>query len=290
MAPTYNCHTTAGIIAKPYPSRVMYPESKAALQRIAAGVEYGGSHYCGWQCQRDADTVQARLEAAIGAVAAHGVRITAAGRTDAGVHAIGQVIHFDTTAQRSAQQWLRGVNTHLPGDISLLWTQPVAADFHARFSARARRYRYVILNRDASASYLHRRVAWYGAPLSVARMRVAATVLTGCHDFSAFRAAGCQAKSARKTMHHLRIEQSGDWIWLDLTADGFLRHMVRNIVGSLVRIGEGRCAVDWLGQLLAGRDRRLAAATAAPDGLYFAGVEYDSSFNLPPPPPPCRFW
>ncbi|MGI9311231.1 MAG: tRNA pseudouridine(38-40) synthase TruA [bacterium] len=246
--------------------------------------------YCGWQYQDNADSVQARVERAIAAVADEAVRVVAAGRTDTGVHACGQVIHFDTDRRRAPQSWLRGVNTALPDDISLLWTQPVADDFHARFGARERAYRYVILNRAAAPSYLHGRVAWQYAPLAVDAMRAAAQALVGRHDFSAFRAAGCQAKSPEREVRRIDIGQRGAWIWIDVSADGFLHHMVRNLVGALLRIGEGREAVSWAARLLAGRDRARAAATAPANGLYFTRVEYDSRFNLPPPAAACRFW
>ena len=190
-------------------------------QRIAAGVEYCGANYCGWQLQRNADSVQARVEAAIARVADEAVRVVAAGRTDTGVHGGGQVIHFDTHNRRDANAWLRGVNSYLPHDISLLWTQPVADDFHARFGALQRRYRYVILNRAVAPSYLHGRVAWHYAKLSVAPMQAAADDLIGRHDFSAYRAAGCQAKNPHREIRALSVERSGEWIWIDVRADGF---------------------------------------------------------------------
>ncbi|MGR3914414.1 MAG: tRNA pseudouridine(38-40) synthase TruA [Gammaproteobacteria bacterium] len=259
-------------------------------QRIAACIEYCGARYCGWQCQTDADTLQARVESALARVADEAIRVTAAGRTDSGVHACGQVIHFDTHARRASNAWLRGVNTHLPDDITLLWTQPVAADFHARFGARERAYRYVLLNRAVAPSYLHGRAGWHHAPLDAARMRQAAHGLLGRHDFSAFRAAGCQARSPWREVRALQIGRSGDWIWIDIRADGFLQHMVRNITGTLIRIGEHRAAPEWAAQLLAGRERARAAATAPPDGLYFVRAEYAAEFALPPPPRACRFW
>ncbi len=259
-------------------------------QRIAAGVEYCGVHYCGWQYQDNAASVQARVENAISRVADEGVRVIAAGRTDTGVHGLGQVIHFDTRSVREGRAWLRGVNTHLPDDISLLWAQPVADDFHARFGALERSYRYVILNRAVGPSYLHGRVAWHYAPLAVAQMREAAGALLGRHDFSAFRAAGCQAKDPHRTVRELTVNQRGPWLWMDIRADGFLHHMVRNIAGTLLRIGEGREAAQWAGQLLAGGDRTQAGATAPAAGLYFTGVRYEARFALPPPPDPCRFW
>ena len=259
-------------------------------QRIAAGIEYCGANYSGWQYQDNADSVQGRVERAVSRVADEGVRVVAAGRTDTGVHGSGQVIHFDTHNPRESRAWLRGVNTHLPDDISLLWAQPVEADFHARFSAVERAYRYVILNRPVSPSYLHGRVAWHYAPLAVAQMRRAARMLVGCHDFSAFRAAGCQARDPRKTIHGIRIGHSGAWIWIDVSADGFLYRMVRNLAGTLMRIGEGRAAVGYAGELLASGDRSRAGVTAPAAGLYFTAVKYPQRFALPSPPAPCQFW
>ena len=234
--------------------------------------------------------MQAQVEKAVSRVADEAIRVIAAGRTDTGVHGIGQVIHFDTRSRRERHAWMRGVNTCLPDDISLLWAQPVADDFHARFGALERSYRYVILNRAVRPSYLHGRVAWHYAPLAVAAMQRAAEALVGRHDFSAFRAAACQSKDSHKELRRIRVSQSGPWIWIDLSADGFLHHMVRNIAGALMRIGEGREAVEWAGELLASRDRTRAGATAPAAGLYFVGVKYARRFALPPPPDPCRFW
>ena len=258
--------------------------------RIAACVEYCGVNYCGWQYQDNAASVQAQVESALSRVADESIRVIAAGRTDTGVHGGGQVIHFDTRARRSRHAWMRGVNTHLPDDISLLWTQPVDDDFHARFSALERSYRYVILNRDAAPSYLHGRVAWRPVALDVERMQQAAAALVGRHDFSAFRAAGCQSKSPERRVRRLRVNRAGAWVWIDISADGFLHHMVRNIAGTLLRIGEGREAVEWARRVLESRDRKRAGATAGAAGLYFARVKYPPRFNLPPPPAPCRFW
>ncbi len=262
----------------------------AVKQRVAACIEYCGLHYCGWQYQDNADSIQARVEAAFSRVADEEIRVIAAGRTDTGVHGIGQVIHFDTHSERHRHAWMRGVNTYLPNDISLRWTQLVEDDFHARFSALERRYRYVILNREVAPSYLHGRVAWHYPALAVEPMQHAAEALLGRHDFSAFRAAGCQAKSPQREIRKISIERCGEWLWLDFSADGFLHHMVRNIVGSLLRVGEGREAPDWLGQLLKARDRTRAGATASAAGLYFTEVKYEPRFALPPPSDPCRFW
>ena len=259
-------------------------------QRIAACIEYCGAQYSGWQYQTNAPSVQARVEEALSRVADEPIRVTAAGRTDAGVHGGGQVIHFDTRARRAGHDWFRGVNTHLPDDISLLWTQTVDDTFHARFGASERSYRYVILNRDAAPATLHGRVAWHPLTLDVEPMQQAAESLIGRHDFSAFRAAGCQSKSAERRVKRLRLGRKGAWVWLDISADGFLLRMVRNIAGTLVRIGEGRASVGWAGEVLASRDRRRAAATAPAAGLYLTRGKYPPRHRLPPPPAPCRFW
>ena len=262
----------------------------AGMQRYAACVEYCGLRYAGWQRQKHAASVQEALERAIGRVADHPVDVVAAGRTDAGVHGCGQVVHFDTPNRRTAVSWLRGVNTWLPDDISLVWTRPVDRDFHARFRALGRHYRYVILNREVSPSYLHGRVTWFRWPLDIGAMRTAAQDLLGTHDFSAFRAAGCQSRSPVKELRRLEIGHAGQWIWFDVSADGFLHHMVRNLVGVLGAIGQGEAEPDWAREVLESRDRKQAGITFPPDGLYFAGVDYAPVFGLPPPPPVCRFW
>ena len=258
--------------------------------RIAACIEYCGVNYSGWQYQDNAPSIQQCVEKAISRVANEPVRVIAAGRTDTGVHGIGQIIHFDTRAERDRRAWIRGVNTHLPDDISLLWTQPVDDTFHARFSALERSYRYVILNREVGPSYLHGRVTWQHTALALEDMQQAAEALLGRHDFSAFRAAGCQAKSPQRTIRRLRLNRAGAWLWLDISADGFLHNMVRNIAGTLIRIGEGREAVEWAGQLLAAGERKHAGVTAPAAGLYFVAVKYPRRFALPPTPRACRFW
>jgi len=260
------------------------------LRRIAACVEYCGAQYSGWQYQANAPSVQARVERAISRVADADTRVAAAGRTDAGVHGGGQVIHFDTRARRLPHEWLRGVNTHLPHDIALLWTREVGADFHARFAAVARAYRYVLFNRAVAPTGLRGRVAWHPPAVEVAPMREAAAALIGRHDFSAYRGAHCQAKHPHRDLRRLDIGRAGEWLWLDFTADGFLHHMVRNIVGTLVRIGEGVESPAWAGELLAGRERSAAGPTAPAAGLYLTGVTYAPRHRLPPPPPPPRFW
>lgn len=260
------------------------------LQRLAACIEYSGVKYSGWQLQKNASSVQEQVEKAIGQVANHAVRVVTAGRTDTGVHGIGQIIHFDTDSQRKPVNWLHGVNTALPHDISLIWTHPVPSDFHARFDARKRHYRYVLLNRGVSPSTLHGLVTWHRPKLDLQRMQQAAALLIGRHDFSGYRASRCQSKSPVKTLIKLDINQQGDWFWFDFTADGFLHHMVRNILGVLCPIGEGRFPVSWASEILESRDRKRAGKTHSPHGLYFAKVEYDPAFGLPEPPPVCRFW
>lgn len=260
------------------------------IRRIAACIEYCGAAYSGWQYQTNALSVQARVERAVSRVADQDTRVIAAGRTDAGVHAGAQTVHFDTRARRSAHEWLRGVNTHLPDDIALLWTREVEAGFHARFSAFERAYRYVIFNRPVAPTYLRGRVAWHPPPLAVEPMQRAAAALVGRHDFSAFRGAHCQAKHPRRDLRRLEVGRAGAWIWLDVSADGFLHHMVRNIAGTLLRIGEGHERADWAGELLAGRDRTAAGPTAPAAGLYLTRVTYAPRHRLPPAPPACRFW
>ncbi len=260
------------------------------MNRIAACVEYCGTHYCGWQRQSHSPSIQQEVERAFSKVANEKITVVNAGRTDTGVHGIGQVIHFDTHSDRTHHQWLRGVNTQLPDDISLIWTHFVDRKFHARFDAKQRSYRYVILNRPVSPSYLSGRVSWYRGPLDLFLMQRAAKDLVGCHDFSGYRAAGCQSKNPVKEVVKLSLDQSGPWIWLDIVADGFLHHMVRNIAGVLLRIGARLESVHWAQQVLESRDRNLGGVTAPADGLYFVSVDYDAKYGLPNPPEVCRFW
>ncbi len=255
--------------------------------RIALGVEYDGRGFCGWQSQADVATVQDSLERAIAQIAGEPVRLHAAGRTDAGVHALQQVVHFETAASRPLSAWVRGVNRHLPDSIAVLWSRAVPEDFHARFSATGRHYRYLLLDRPVRPALGSGRVGWSARPLALDAMRAAAAMLIGEHDFSAFRAAECQAKSPVKTLHRLAIGRQGDVISFELHASAFLHHMVRNIVGALVYVGNGRQAPGWLATLLASRDRTLAAPTFAADGLYFAGVDYAAEWGLPATTPPA---
>lgn len=249
--------------------------------RIALGLEYDGTGFCGWQSQPAGNTVQDALERALSVIAGGQVRVVCAGRTDAGVHALAQVVHFDTAAARPATAWVRGANAHLPAAVAVRWAMPVASDFHARFAARARAYRYVLLNRPERPGVLAGKVGWCHRPLDLDAMRAAAACLPGEHDFSSFRAAGCQAKSPVKTLHSLEIAREGELLLFDCRANAFLHHMVRNLVGALVQVGMGRQSPEGFARLLAARDRRLGAPTHAPDGLYLAAVEYDPAWGLP---------
>lgn len=258
--------------------------------RFAASVEYDGSLFCGWQSQLGVATVQDAVEQALSKVADHPVKVVAAGRTDTGVHSIGQIIHFDSEAVRSVDAWLRGGNTHLPAGVSILWVERVDGQFHARFGAIERAYRYIILNRPVRPSLYAGKVSWDYRYLDGERMRKGATHLLGEHDFSSFRAAGCQASSPRRHLRALDIQRHGEWIWFDVVADAFLHHMVRNLVGTLSSVGAGLHPPEWIREVLNSRERKVAGVTATPDGLYLVRVDYPEQFNLPPPAPICRFW
>ncbi|OGS90916.1 MAG: tRNA pseudouridine(38-40) synthase TruA [Gallionellales bacterium GWA2_60_18] len=251
------------------------------MTRIALGVEYDGRAYNGWQSQPDVPNVQDALQRALSEVAGESISVLTAGRTDTGVHALEQVIHFDTAIERPLTAWVRGVNAFLPKDIAVLWAHPVPEEFHARFSAHARSYQYVLVNRPARIGVHQGKVGWFYLPLDMAAMRQAADHLLGEHDFSAFRAAQCQAKSSVKHLKQLDISQQGDTFFFDLTANAFLHHMVRNIVGCLVYVGKGKHPPQWLKQVLESRDRSLAAPTFAPDGLYLRHIHYDPKWGLP---------
>jgi tRNA pseudouridine38-40 synthase len=254
----------------------------AGVSRIALGVEYKGARYRGWQRQESGvPSVQEALERALSKVAAEPVSIICAGRTDAAVHASGQVVHFDTAVERPLKAWVMGANANLPSDISVTWAQPMPAHFHARFSAMARRYRYVIYNDPVRPAHLAEEITWNHRPLEVARMREAARALVGTHDFTSFRAVQCQAKSPIKTIHHLRVIEHGRFIVLDVRANAFLHHMVRNIAGVLMTIGAGEREPQWVAEILAARDRRSGGVTAHPYGLYLVQVEYPEEFQLP---------
>nr|VFJ50780.1 MAG: tRNA pseudouridine38-40 synthase [Candidatus Kentron sp. DK] len=249
--------------------------------RIALGIEYDGSGFSGWETQKNARTVQSLVEAALSRVANAPVLTVCAGRTDAGVHASAQVVHFETGAIRQERAWVYGANTNLPREISVLWANIVPDNFHARFSARSRHYRYHILNRPVRSALYAKQITWECRPLSVDRMRAGAGYLLGEHDFSTFRAAACQAASPIRTIHALEITRHGERIRIDVVANAFLHHMVRNIAGVLMAIGTGKREPEWAGRILAARDRTRGAVTAPAEGLYLAGVEYPEQFRIP---------
>jgi len=250
--------------------------------RIALGLEYCGTAYTGWQSQRDGRGLQDALERALSAIAAMRIATIASGRTDAGVHATMQVVHFDTDVERPGTAWVRGVNSHLPADMAVLWANTVGDEFHARYGAVGRHYTYLLANRPVRPALLAGRAGWYHRTLDLAAMTEAAGALIGTHDFSAFRAAECQAKSPSRTMAALSIAATGDFVRFEFSANAFLHHMIRNIVGALVYVGAGKHPPSWIGELLAGRDRTRAAPTFAPDGLYFTGADFDAKWRLPP--------
>lgn len=248
--------------------------------RIALGLEYDGRAFCGWQSQPNGQSVQDTLETAIARLAGAPVRLHAAGRTDAGVHASLQVAHFDTDAVRPLTAWVRGVNSFLPPSIAVRWAREVDEAFHARFSATARHYRYLLLNHPVRSALLAGRVGWHHAPLDLAAMQAAAALLLGEHDFSSFRSSECQAASPVKHLTRFEIARDGDLLRFDVSAGGFLHHMVRNLMGALIHIGKGAESPDWMAELLALRDRTVAPPTFMPDGLYFAGVSYPAAFEI----------
>lgn len=264
------------------------------LQRWALGVEYDGRCFHGWQTQGPAPhavgdrpagavlpTIQDALEAALSQIADAKIQVMCAGRTDAGVHATGQVVHFDTGADRPDTAWVRGVNAQLPESCAIRWAKPVPDDFHARFSATGRHYRYVLLNRPERPAVFAGRIGWVHRPLDAGLMAEAAQSLLGTHDFSSFRAAECQANSPIRTLTEARVVRHGDWLVFDFAANAFLQHMIRNLVGALVHIGKGGVAPAYMAELLAQQDRTLAPPTFMPDGLYLTGVDYDVGLGLP---------
>ncbi len=251
------------------------------MRRFAAGLEYDGRAYSGWQFQPGLHTIQDVLQRALSRVADAPVECVCAGRTDAGVHAFAQVVHFETDAVRSERGWRLGTNTYLPPDVSVEWLREVPASFHARYSALARSYRYVILNRDSRSALCPGRATWERRPLDAALMDGAAQALLGEHDFSAFRAIECQAKSPLRRIEALRVCRRDPWVTIEVTANAFLHHMVRNIAGLLVSVGCGESPPERVATVLAGRDRKANAATAPPDGLYLAAVRYPAGFGLP---------
>lgn len=258
--------------------------------KFALGVEYDGREFHGFETQPNGRTVQACLEAALSKVADHPVRTVCAGRTDAGVHALGQIVHFESRAERPLNAWVFGANANLPKDVCVNWSRSVPDEFHARFSATARRYRYVILNRTTRPAALRGRVSWEYRLLEIERMQAAADYLLGEHDFSSFRGAGCQSRSSVRRIHRLEISRRGPFVLIDVTANAFLLHMVRNISGVLMDIGAGKAPVEWAQSVLRALDRRRGGATAPPDGLYLVQVDYPAQYRLPAVPPESGVW
>jgi len=251
--------------------------------RIALGIEYDGSRFLGWQTQSGGGGVQDALESALSTIADHPVSTTCAGRTDRGVHARGQVVHFDTEVERPSTAWVRGVNALLPGSVAVRWSRHVGDEFHARYGALSRTYRYLLLNRQVRPALNAGYAGWYHGPLDATAMQAAARHFRGEHDFTAFRSSECQAKSPVRTLRRFDVERDGEWIVFTLTANAFLQHMVRNLVGTLVYIGKGKHPPAWAQEVLAGRDRSLAAPTFAAGGLYLEAVEYQTHWGLPTP-------
>lgn len=256
----------------------------SVTQRIAVGVEYDGTRYAGWQRQPDAPSIQSELERALSEVADHPVEATCGGRTDAGVHALGQVAHFDTHAHRPMRGWALGANSLLPPDIAVLWAVAVPAGFHARHAALSRSYRYLIQNRAVRPALARHRACWIHQSLDAAAMHQAARCLVGEHDFSAFRAAECQSRTPIRRLERIAVSRDGDRVTIDVTANAFLHHMVRNIAGTLLAVGCGDKPAGWVAEALEARDRRAAGITAPAAGLYFVHIDYPPEFGLPVTP------
>jgi tRNA pseudouridine38-40 synthase len=248
--------------------------------KIALGVEYDGSAFHGWQFQGDVRSVQESLELALSKVADHPVTVHCAGRTDTGVHATGQVVHFETVSSRSVRSWVLGTNSNLPDDVSITWAREMSDAFHARFSALGRHYRYQIINRRFRSALWRHRAVWVHHPLDASSMHRAAQHLVGTHDFSSYRALGCQAKHPVRTIHSLRVRREDEMVIIDVHANAFLHHMVRNIAGVLIAIGKGAQTEYWAGEILALRDRTLGGVTAPPQGLCLSRVDYPVEFGL----------
>ncbi len=253
------------------------------VYHIALGIEYDGSKYYGWQRQQEVRSVQEKLEKALSQVANEPIVVFCAGRTDAGVHATGQVVHFHTRSLRKDAAWTLGVNANLPGDIAVRWVKSVPEAFHARFSATARRYRYVIYNHRLRPAVLQQGVTHYHLPLDADRMHRAAQSLLGENDFTSFRAVQCQSRTPWRNLHHITVQRYGAYVIVDIKANAFVHHMVRNIVGSLMEVGCGNQPESWIAELLGLKDRTLAAATAKAEGLYLVAVDYPEAFALPKP-------
>lgn len=249
--------------------------------RVVLGVEYRGVGFCGWQSQPQGCGVQDALETALHVIAGEKIGVTAAGRTDTGVHAALQIVHFDTPVNRPVTAWVRGVNSHLPAGVAVMWAREISEDFHARFAANQRGYRYVLLNHPVRPGLHDGLIGWHHRPLDADAMNAAAACLIGQHDFSAFRAAECQAKSPVKELRHIQIARRGEYLLCDFRADGFLHHMVRNLMGCLVQVGAGAASAEWLHEVLNGRDRTRAAPTFDAAGLYLTHIRYPAHFALP---------
>ena len=249
--------------------------------RIALGIEYDGASYCGWQSQPNGCAVQDALEAAIASIAQHPIRVHAAGRTDTGVHALMQVVHFDTTAIRPDNAWARGVNAFLPASVRVVWAKRVTDDFHARFSAQLRQYQYLLVNHSIAPAILVTKAGWYHLPLNLQAMQQGANYLIGEHDFSAFRASECQAKTPIRTLHEASIEQFGHKFVFKFAANAFLQHQVRNMLGALIYVGNGKHPPELIRDLLAKQDRTISPPTFSANGLYLTGVGYDQKWQLP---------
>jgi len=254
------------------------------VKKIALGIEYLGTNYCGYQRQKECPSVQGHLEVALSSIANEPIGLVCAGRTDTGVHAIGQVVHFDMEAERPIRAWLQGANTKLPTDIRISWAQEVSDKFHARFSAVARQYRYVIYNRRVNSAVLANRVTWVYSELDADKMHQAAQSMVGHNDYSSFRASGCQAANALRTIEFISVSRQGDFVFIDIKANAFLHHMVRNIAGTLFQIGLSQKPVEWVAELLALKDRTKAAPTGPAGGLYFVNAFYPDEFNIPQVP------
>ncbi len=249
--------------------------------RIALGIEYSGENYCGWQRQKHSPSVQENLEKVLSQIAAQTIKVFCAGRTDTGVHAIGQVVHFDMQGSRPETAWLRGANNYLSNDISIVWAKEVDENFHARFSARSRSYRYIIQNSETPAATLSSKVTWHRQYLNIDWMQKGAAYLLGQHDFSSFRASSCQANTSIRNIEHIQINRQNRLIFIDIKANAFLHHMVRNIVGCLLRVGEEREKPEFVETILACRDRTKAPDTAKPNGLYLIDVGYPREQSIP---------
>ncbi len=250
--------------------------------RIALALEYDGNHFCGWQTQPERCGVQNCLELALSSMAGHEIEVVAAGRTDTGVHALCQVIHFDTQTDRPLSAWVRGINANLPIFVRVIWAHVVPDDFHARFSARRRDYQFILYNAPVAPAVMASKASWFHLPLDVEKMAEAAKFLVGEHDFSAFRASECQAKSPIRTLHQVEVIKHGDCIVFNFSGNAFLHHQVRNMVGALVYVGKGNFEPNYIQFLLQTRDRTKSPPTFSPDGLYLTGVGYEDSWGLPP--------